>query len=694
MNGFLLARNKVKDTGSANACQKLFLPGGLLSTLIPRYEYREAQLQMASSVAEALQRRNTLLVEAPTGTGKTWAYLIPAALSGKRVVISTGTKTLQDQLYQKDLPLLAQSLPRRFTYSMMKGKANYLCLHRFGQFMEQPTFPHLEVGSDFEQLHRWSMRTAAGDRAELTAMAEGSPLWAEVSVKGDACLGSGCPDYDRCYITRMKQAAAASDLIIVNHHLFFADLALKEASFGEVLPQYDAVIFDEAHLLEEIATQYFGVSVSSYRIDDLLRDTEREVRFSQPEGKGYLDQCGRIVAKSNHFFQFFRAAEERYRLSRAFFSRDAVTAGHDLLQSLDLLRQQIFAAQVKSNGLAHLAERIESLSADLQLFLTADERAPFVFWGESRRRFSGVPSESEILWGKKQGVFLHASPLDVSALLREKLFQQEIPIILTSATLSSGIPAAPEPAPLGAFPEAPATGGFAFVKERLGIEAAEEAILASPFDYEKQALLYLPSHLPNPMSRSFAPAIAEEILRILAASRGRAFLLFTSWKNLEEVYRLIARRAPYLLLKQGDQPKHALIESFRREVSSVLLGTTSFWQGVDVQGEALSCVVIDKLPFASPADPLVSARIESLREREKDPFRTFQLPAAILALRQGIGRLIRNREDRGLLAILDTRLTQKEYGRHFLASLPPAPRTDRFEEVERFFSMESSKRRA
>ncbi|TAK09075.1 MAG: ATP-dependent DNA helicase [Candidatus Manganitrophaceae bacterium] len=660
-----MARNKVKDTGSSNDCQKLFLPGGLLSTLVHPYEYREAQMQMASAVAEALERRTTLLVEAPTGTGKTWAYLIPAALSGKRVVISTGTKTLQDQLYQKDLPLLAQSLPRRFTYSMMKGKANYLCLHRFGQFLEQPTFPKLEIGSDFEPLHRWSMETATGDRAELTALAEGSPLWSEVSVKGDACLGSGCPTYDRCYITRMKQAAAASDLIIVNHHLFFADLALKDFSFGEVLPQYDAVIFDEAHLLEEIATQYFGVSVSSYRVDDLLRDTEREVRFSQPQEKGYLDQCARIVAKSNHFFHHFRRADERYRLTRSFFSREAVTAGHDLLQSLDLLRRQILASQVKSTGLSHLAERIESLSADLHLFLAADQSASFVFWAESR----------------KQGIFLHASPLDVSALLGEKLFQQEIPIILTSATLASGLSERKDD-----VREDPAPGGFDFMKERLGIGAAEEVALASPFDYEKQTLLYLPRHLPNPLSGTFVPAISEEIIRILAASQGRAFLLFTSWKNLQEVYRLIAHRVPYLLLKQGDQPKHALIESFRREVSSVLLGTTSFWQGIDVQGEALSCVVIDKLPFASPSDPLISARIESLSHQGRDPFRTFQLPSAVLTLRQGIGRLIRNRDDRGLLAILDTRLTQKEYGKSFLAGLPPSPRTDRFEEVQHFFS--------
>ncbi|MBI3804278.1 MAG: ATP-dependent DNA helicase [Nitrospirae bacterium] len=643
-----------------SACQKLFRPGGLLATLLKNYEYREGQMEMAGAVTDALERQTTLLVEAPTGTGKTWAYLIPAALSGKRVVISTGTKTLQDQLFKKDLPLLAQSLPHRFTYSLMKGKANYLCLHRFGQFIEQPTLPHVEIGSDFERLRDWSTQTATGDRAELTEIAEGAPIWQEVSVQGEACLGSGCPTYDRCYITRMKQEAAGSDLIIVNHHLFFADLALREHSYGEVLPRYDAVIFDEAHLLEEIATNYFGVSISSYRLEDFIRDLEREVRFSQQSKTECLDQARRVLIASNRFFHLFRRGEERYRLTRAFFSREAIAAGQGLLSSLDLLRQQINALPVKSSGSTHLAERIETLSGDLHLFLS-EEANEFTLWGESRRL----------------GVSLYASPLNISDLLREKLFEKEIPIILTSATLSSGhsgreVDSEPD--------------GFTFVKERLGIDAADGAILPSPFNFEKQALLYLPTQLPNPSSPQFLPAISKEILRILEASEGRAFLLFTSWRNLEEVYRQIAGRVPYLLLKQGDQPKHALIETFRREVSSVLLGTTSFWQGVDVQGEALSCVVIDKLPFASPSDPLIAARIEALTDQGKDPFMAFQLPAAILSLRQGIGRLIRNRDDRGLIAILDTRLTRKEYGRHFLKTLPPCPRTDRFETVQAFFS--------
>ncbi|MFY9269925.1 MAG: ATP-dependent DNA helicase [Candidatus Manganitrophaceae bacterium] len=704
--------DEVKDTGPESDCQKLFRPGGLLSKRLSRYEYRETQAEMAKQVAEALERDATLLVEAPTGTGKTWAYLIPAALSGKRVVISTGTKTLQDQLFRKDLPFLASSLPRPFRYRMMKGKANYLCLHLFNRFLDQPTFPDVDdlrgrviggngnhIESDFQRIHRWSMETSTGDRSELTGLSEASPLWREVTIKGEECLGKSCPVYDRCYITRMKQEAAESDLIIVNHHLFFADLALRDSSFGEVLPRYDAVIFDEAHLLEEVAVHHFGVGVSSRRVEELLRDIDREIRFSRAEGRAVSDESSRVLAASNRFFRFFdlrgmvggttetiwggreqtvsgvaaslEGPPDRYPLPPSFFSDEAVASGQHLLQSLDLLRRRIETLPTGGSGLARLSERTSALSADLHLFLAPEGGAPFVLWGE----------------GRKQGVSLYASPLDVSALLREKLFDRGIPIVLTSATLSSVVMSTGAGGAGGAGGEG--EGGFSFLKERLGIIQAEGAILSSPFDYRKQALLYLPTDLPVPSHPGFGGAISAEIVRILAASGGRAFLLFTSWKQLEEVYRNISGKVPYPLLKQGDQPKQALLETFQRESPSVLLGTASFWQGVDVEGEALSCVVIDKLPFASPADPLVAARIELLARRGKDPFRSYQLPAAMLALRQGIGRLIRNRRDRGVIAILDRRLTRKGYGRYFLESLPPCPRTDRFEVVEAFFAAES-----
>jgi ATP-dependent DNA helicase DinG len=644
--------HEVKHTQPFRDCQSFFMPGGFLSSILKNYEYRDAQLKMAEAVAGALDRRTTLLVEAATGTGKTWAYLIPAILSGKKVIISTGTKTLQDQLYLKDLPFLSESLPFRFTFSMMKGKSNYLCLHRFGQSLQQPSFEGFEAESHFETVRQWSLRTRTGDRSEIAELPETTPLWQEVSVKGEACLGTQCQSYDRCYITLMRQAAAASDIVIVNHHLFFADLALKEASYGEILPHYDAVIFDEAHLLEEVATQYFGISISSYRMEDFVYDAEREFRYLQTAEAGCFEQCKRILSASNRFFHFFGRGEERYRLKGSDFSEDVLTAGNQLSESLQRLREQIGALRLKSEAVAHLCERIEGLTSDLQLFLTIDEaEGEYVYWTEKRR----------------QAVFLYASPLDVSALLRERLFERKTPVILTSATLASG-------------------KGFDFVRERLGIETADEMVLATPFEYEKQALIYLPTHLPNPSDRNFSAAISVEIIRILKESQGRAFLLFTSWKNMEEVYLNLLGRLPYLLLKQGDQPKQILIDAFKRDVSSVLLGTTSFWQGVDIPGESLSCVIIDKLPFSSPTDPLVAARVDSLLQKGKDPFLTFQLPSAVLSLRQGIGRLIRTKDDRGLIAILDRRMTKKDYGKHFLSTLPSSRRTASFDEVRSFFS--------
>ena len=643
---------EIKDTQPLRDCQSVFRPGGFLSGVVRNYECRGAQLKMAEAVADALDRRTTLLVEAATGTGKTWAYLIPAILSGKKVIVSTGTKTLQDQLYFKDLPFLSEFLPFRFTFSMMKGKSNYLCLHRFGQSLQQPSFESFEAESHFGIVRQWSTRTKTGDRAEISELPETSPLWQEVSVKGEACLGAQCESYDRCYITQARQAAAAADIVIVNHHLFFADLALKEASYGELLPRYDAVVFDEAHLLEEVATQYFGTSISSYRIDDFVHDAERDFRYMQVADAGCFEQCKRILSASNLFFHFFRKGEERYRLKGRDFSPEVLSAGHALSGSLQRLKEQLGALRLKSEAIAHLCERIESLTSDLQLFLTIDgAEQEYVYWAEKR----------------KQAVFLYASPLDVSAILRERLFEKEVSTILTSATLAS-------------------RSGFDFVRDRLGIAEADELVLPTPFEYEKQALLYLPTHLPNPSERSFTAAASEEIARILKESEGRAFLLFTSWKNMEEVYRNLSGRLPYLLLKQGDQPKQSLIEAFKREVSSVLFGTASFWQGVDVPGESLSCVVIDKLPFASPTDPLIAARVDFLMQKGEDPFLSFQLPSAVLALRQGIGRLIRTRDDRGLIAVLDRRITQKEYGKHFLSALPPAPRTAAFDEVRSFFS--------
>ncbi len=636
------------------------MPGGLFSEILTHYEYRPAQLTMAKAVDEALAQTSTLLVEAATGTGKTWAYLIPAILSRRKIVISTGTLTLQDQLFSKDLPFLAKSLPLSFKYSMMKGKSNYLCLHRFSQAFQQSSFDgmggvghsaYLESSKHLQVIRKWAERTKSGDRAEISDIPESALAWQEVSVKGDACLGGQCPDYDRCYLTRMKQDAAAADIVVVNHHLFFADLALKEQGYGEVLPRYKAVVFDEAHLLEEVATQYFGKNFSSYRIEDFIRDAEREFRYSRIKESDYKEQCLTILLYSKIFFRHFKREGDRFRLQPRDFSAQALASGADLKQALEQLDRLIEKHRLKSDAVAHLSERIEGLLVDLACFLKDNrEEDRYIYWAEQRRNT----------------IFLHTSPLDVSTILEEALFKGETPMILTSATLSAG-------------------GKFDFIKERLGIKQAEELMLDTVFDYEKQSLFYLPKHLPEPSSLQFSAEISDEIIRILEASGGRAFLLFTSWRNLEAVYQNIAGRLPYQLLKQGDQPKQMLIDQFKEDISSVLFGTSSFWQGVDVEGEALSCVIIDKLPFASPSDPLTSARIDALAMQGKAPFSAYQIPLAILSLRQGIGRLIRNSKDRGIIAILDRRLTSKGYGKKFLHSLPKAPMSDDFEEVVSFF---------
>jgi len=606
---------------------------------------------MAADIEAVLSTRESLLVEAATGTGKTWAYLLPAILSGKKVVISTGTKTLQDQLFFKDLPFLKKSLSQPFVFSMMKGKSNYLCLQRFHQFFRQSRIEGFEVARHFELIRKFSVQTESGDRAELKALPEDSPLWQEVAIKSEACFGGKCADFSRCYLTRMKQSAAAADIVVVNHHLYFADLALRQGGYGEVLPHHDAVIFDEAHLLEEVATQYFGHSFSSYRIEDFLRDAEKEFRCAQVQGGEPFRHFKAIQRCSVAFFSHFKRHKLRCRLHARDFSPEALFDGKALFQALEHLNRGIGRIHLKSDGVTHLCERIEELLSDLALFLKAEKECDhLIYWAERR----------------KQAVFLHASPLDVSEILRDRLFQGRIPTVLTSATLSSG-------------------GSFAFIKERLGIDAACEAIFDTSFDYRRQALIYLPTHLPSPASSRFIPDIADEIAQILALSGGRAFLLFTSWKNLEGVYSKLSGHLPFPLFKQGDQPKQALIEAFRRERASVLFGTSSFWQGVDVAGEALSCVVIDKLPFSSPDDPLTSARIEALARKGQAPFQAFQVPMAILLLRQGLGRLIRNKQDRGLIAILDHRIQTKAYGRQFLDALPPAPRTGELSKLRAFF---------
>jgi ATP-dependent DNA helicase DinG len=639
-------------------------PGGVLARAIPAYEPRPAQVEMAERVQDALARRRPLLVEAGTGTGKTLAYLVPAILSGLKVVISTGTKNLQEQIFKKDIPLLAEHLPRSFTAACMKGISNYLCLRRFNEHVAREASRSLDgkLESTLDAIRVWAAGTDAGDRAELPTLGDDSPLWREVSPTQETRLGQRCPYFERCFVTQARRRAHAADVVIVNHHLFFADLALRSNwPQAQLLPPYEAVIFDEAHQLEDIATDYFGVGVSSLRLMALTRDLARAIGQSHAPDR-LAPTGGHVEARSVALFDALRrrlaARADRATVDGATWQGDPERAAHALDTALEELEAGLGAsdgaALTDGGEEAHALERrARAIRDDLALLVEGAQKhdRKHVFWAEQRGRT----------------VLLHASPVDVSEILREKLLGTVDSALFTSATLTAG-------------------GSFEFVRARLGLESAMEARLPSPFDYARQALLYLPRDLPEPAEAGFAAAAAERMLSLCAITGGRAFLLFTSHRQMQRVHQLLAPRLPFPVLLQGDKPKHLLVEEFKRNVGSVLFATASFWEGVDVVGEALSLVVIDKLPFAPPDDPLVAARAARLSDEGHDPFREYHVPRAALALAQGFGRLIRHRGDRGIVALLDRRATTRSYGRRVLGGLPAdCPRTHDLDDVQRFW---------
>jgi ATP-dependent DNA helicase DinG len=622
---------------------------GLLAGALPGYEERASQRRLSEAVGDVLDGGGLLLAEAGTGTGKTLAYLLPAVELGRRVVVSTGTKNLQEQLVSKDLPLLAKALGRELSVAVMKGRGNYACLLRFRSFQQAGSFRRFEEIPLFRAVEDWAPRTETGDRAEIAALPDGAEFWREISAASENCIGQACPDFDPCWITRMRQRALEADLVIVNHHLLCADLAVRESSYGEVIPPYDSLILDEAHLLEDVATQYFGVQVSSHRVDDLARDVERELKAGQLDARDVLAEADSIRHRSERFFALLRRGTGR-RLQPDWMTSRLKEEADALLLRLDGLRTAILALADRPEPLNAVAARALQLKQELDFVLQAAEDS-HVYFVEAR--------------GK--GVFLRATPIDVSATLRERLFDDLRAGVLTSATLA-------------------VDGGFRYLKSRLGIEelVSQELLLPSPFDYREQAILYVPRRMPDPRSPGFVERVAAEVERLLEQSRGRAFVLFTSYANMNAVAERVAATLPFPLLIQGEAPKPVLLETFRQTPGAVLFATTSFWQGVDVAGEQLSCVIIDKLPFASPSDPVVQARIDRLRNRGDNPFADYQVPVAILMLKQGLGRLIRSTSDRGILAVLDSRLVERSYGERFLESLPPARLVHEMAAVEKW----------
>jgi ATP-dependent DNA helicase DinG len=626
-----------------------FAPGGPLARVLPGYEERPAQRRLSEAVADVLERGGLLLAEAGTGTGKTLAYLLPAVESERRVVISTGTKNLQEQLVQKDLPILAQALGRELRVAVMKGRANYLCLLRFSSFGKAGSFRRLEELPIYRAVEAWSTATETGDRAEVSEMPDNVDFWREVSAASENCIGSACSLFDACFVTRMRQRALEADVVVVNHHLLCADLAVKDGNYGSVIPPYDTLVLDEAHLIEDVATQYFGVQVSSHKLEELVRDVERELKAASLDARELRAEAEGLRVRSERFFA--RIARMRLgRLAPGWMTDAAAEESLGLLQRLEGLRTALLAVPDRPEPLTGLAARTLALAGDVA-FLMRAEADDHVYFVETRGR----------------GVFLRATPIDVSGRLKLLLFDEVRAAVLTSATLA-------------------VDGGFAYVKDRLGIEPTGELLLASPFRYEEQALLYVPRGMPEPLAPEFVERAAEQVVRLVELSRGRAFVLFTSYANMNAVAERIAGRVPYPILIQGEAPKAQLLDSFRATPHAVLLATASFWQGVDVAGEQLSCVIVDKLPFASPGDPVVAARIERLRGRGQNAFGEYQVPVAVLMLKQGLGRLIRTAQDHGILAVLDSRLVRKPYGRRFLESLPPARLVHELDEVARFMA--------
>jgi len=648
---------------------------------------------MAQAVEQALEEKRHLIVEAGTGTGKTLAYLLPVIRSGKRVIISTGTKNLQEQLFYKDVPFLEQALyqdpgkteiaPRyakddkqnggRLSVCYMKGRNNYLCRKKLYDLTYQPVLSGLDEIEQYRAIAAWEKTTGTGDRAELAELPEASLLWHKLDARTDACIGQKCSQWERCFITEMRRRAMESDIVIVNHHLFFADLAIKLQAEGApdagILPEAAAVIFDEAHELEDVAGNYFGISVSNLRVEELARDVENSLQHNRMLSPSFSGALGSLRDRSQFFFSLLPPGEGRFSFeNRREFLEENGDEFLALNQALTRLQGELEGLPQKPEEVFNFVRRAQEIQVQLSFSLESEDRNT-VFWIErrgGRGRAISPHGRKDADKSSRQNVFLQATPIDVGPILRECLWSKLECAVLTSATLAVG-------------------GGFEYIRQRLGLEHARESILPSHFDYESQALLYVPPDLPDPRTPQFVAKAADRIRKLLEITRGRAFVLFTSYAQMNEIHQRLLGEVEFPMLRQGDAPKTALLEEFRLTPNAVLFATSSFWQGVDVQGEQLSCVIIDRLPFAVPSDPVVAARVKALDAEGGNAFFQYQVPAAVITLKQGFGRLIRSLHDRGLLVLLDNRILKKQYGRVFIESLPAYKKTTEMRVVGEFF---------
>ena len=627
-------------------------PNGILAGNLKGFEFRPSQLQMALDLAESIQKQIPALVEAGTGTGKTFGYLVPVVLSGKKTVISTGTKNLQEQIYFKDIPLLRNAARMKIDAVIMKGRKNYLCLHRYRQFFAQPSLLNSALNEMGTKIEEWIQTTLFADRSEVEWLKDDDLLWDSLSSTSDQCLGSECSFLNDCFLGKLRSRAAGARIIIVNHHLFFADMKVKEGGFGEIIPRFQVAVFDEAHTVEEIAASYFGESISTRQISDFVGEFERELKNKTETIKRQVTGHLKTVrAEAEILKGFFLDKKEKGRIEDNDLSRMDAGPVRNIRNTLSAIRANPELKASENDKIRNLLARAKELDQGLRDILEKKGET-WLNWYERRNK----------------SLVLYTSPLDISQSLNQRLYEKLETVVFTSATLSTG-------------------GSFTYIHSRLGLpEEFIQGIYLSDFDFATQALMYIPEKMPLPADPDFSRAVAEQIQGILEKTKGRALVLFTSHYNLNIAHQILKKQIPYTLYKQGDAPRSVLLEAFKRDVSSVLMATGSFWQGVDVPGETLSCLIIDKLPFDSPGEPLVGAKIDAIRNRGGNPFFEYQVPSAIISLKQGLGRLIRKSSDRGILSILDIRIRNTRYGKIFLKSLPPMPITQDLDDIDAFFS--------